>query len=318
MSSSTEHALLGAEPGPEEKAWQERRKLGIGASEVAPVFGVGRFHSRYALWALKTGRLDDDFVPSEFQHWGKILEPAICDEYSRRTGLKIKDHGRFNTVQHPDLDCLFATLDREILGDPRGPASLEVKNTGSHFRWEWEEVAPLPYQLQLQTQLEVKGWPWGALAVLIGGQEFKAIEAERDHELGQMILEAVGEFWRLVETDTPPETDATKSTERVLKKLHPKDNGQTLILDVKTQKLVDELSRTKAVLKEANEAKRGLDNELRGILKDVTFGLLPDGRTIQYRVEPRSGYTVGDSTPRVMRVKKEHPDPQFQKIGGNQ
>lgn len=318
MSTSPEDALFGAEPGPEEKAWLERRKKGVGASEVPSVMGVGRFHSRYALWAVKTGRLDDDFIPNEYQHWGKLLEPIICDEYTRRKGLGIKDHGRFNTEQHPDLDCLFATLDREILGDPRGPASLEAKNTGSHFRREWEEGVPLIYQLQIQTQLEVKDWDWGALAVLIGGHEYKSTEVERDRELGEMILEEVGEFWRLVQTDIPPEADGSRSTERVLKKLHPKDNGQTMILDLTTQKLIDKLVRIKAVLKESNDTKREIDNQLRDILKKSTFGLLPDGRTMQYRVEPRSGYTVKDSEPRVMRLKKEHPDPQFQKIGGQQ
>jgi len=247
-----------AQPGMTEEQWLEERRKGVGASEVSCILGENPYASTYELWATKCGLLDDDWQDNERMHWGRILEPAIAEEYSRRSGFGIVDHGRFATQKHPELPVLFATVDREILNIDRGPGSLECKNTRELFKETWESGGPMMYRIQLQTQLEVMGWDWGALAVLIGGGEFLSIEMERDKELGAMILEEVEAFWKLVESRTEPEMDGSKATHRILKRLHPKDYGTTIQLDDALRETVDRWTVIKKNVRDLYRERLGL------------------------------------------------------------
>jgi putative phage-type endonuclease len=286
-----------------EEQWIEMRKGGVGASDVATVCNYNPFSSPYELWAKKTDKLPDDWVENERQRWGQILEPAIADEYAERSGHQIIDHGRFATHKHPELSVLYATVDREIVA-PRGPGSLECKNTREYFESEWATGGPMMYRLQLQAQLEVMGWDWGALAVLIGGGQFMSIEMERDRELGEMMLEEVGVFWEHVQSDTPPPVDGSVATMAILKKLHPQDSGETIVLSSDVEALCDQRAALAKQMTAAKKEKAALENVIFEAIGDATWGELSDGTRMQWRVESRKGHIVEPSEPRVLRRVK--------------
>jgi putative phage-type endonuclease len=286
----------------ERNDWLERRAGAVGASEVAAVMELSHWDSPYSLWAKKTGQTRDDDKQPEWQEWGNRIEPLICEKYAEETGRKVIDHGRFAIRYSQTCPHLSATLDREVLAfDERGPGCMDAKNVNAFKASEWEGGAPLIYQVQLQAQMEVTGYRWGSLAVLLGGNTFRWIDVERNEAFIAVMRRKVAEFWRLVETRTPPPVDGSLSTAEVLRKLYPKDSGETVKLDGDADRWTDELVEVDAEIKKLEERKQAARNRLMAAIGTATFGVTPGGTRWSYKTTERNGHTVAPSSVRSLR-----------------
>lgn len=292
--------MVGAVVTPRED-WLVRRSYGIGASESAAILGVSPYQSPYALWARKCG-LVEDTEESELQRWGNILEPAICEEYASQTGRRIIDHGRYAVRKSETCPVMLATLDREVHADDReGPGCMDAKNVGAYKLDEWKDGAPLYYQVQLQHQMEVTGWRWGSLAALIGGNQFRWIDVERNEAFIELLRRKCVEFWRLVESRTPPPVDGSNSTAEVLKRLFPKDTGETIALPGEAVSWDDEYRQACADVTEAEKRKASAKAKIVAALGDATFGVLPAGGRYSFATQTRPAFHVEESSFRVLR-----------------
>ncbi len=286
----------------ERQEWLSKRRATVGASEVAAILGLSPWESPVSLWAKKTGADDGDSEETEWQKWGQILEPAICEEYSAQTGRKIIDHGRYAIRYSETCPHLSATLDREVVAfDARGPGCMDAKNVSAFKGADWADGVPLLYQVQLQAQMEVTGYRWGSLAALVGGSTFRWMDVERDDTFIAMMRRRVAEFWKLVETRTPPPIDGSNSTAEVLRRLYPKDSGETIALSGDASAWTDEISACDAIIKEAEERKRLAKNQLIAEIGTATFGVLPAGGRWSFKSQTRKAHHVEESTSRVLR-----------------
>lgn len=286
----------------ERNDWLERRSGSVGASEVAAILGLSLWDSVYSLWAKKTGQYRDEDKQPEWQEWGNRIEPLICDKYAEETGRKIVDHGRFAIRYSQTCPHLSATLDREVLAfDERGNGCMDAKNVNAFKASEWEDGAPLIYQVQLQAQMEVTGYRWGSLAVLLGGNTFRWVDVERNEAFIAVMRRKVAEFWHLVETRTPPPIDGSLSTAEVLRKLYPKDSGETVKLDGDADRWTDEIEQVDAEIKKLEARKQEARNKLQAAIGAATFGVTPSGARWSYKTTERKGHTVAPSTVRSLR-----------------
>lgn len=212
--------------------WLEVRKTGIGSSDAAAAVGLNPYQSQLELWLVKTGR--DGGLPKVDPHdeespvyWGNILEPIVAAHYTRRTGNRVR---KINAVlQHPDPDkaWMLANIDREIIG--AGDVQiLECKTAGINGARLWKEDVPEYVQLQVHHQLAVTGKQAADVAVLLGGQHLEIHRIERDELLIRNLIQLEREFWRFVETDTPPPADGSESADLALRCLYPQDAGNTV------------------------------------------------------------------------------------------
>ena len=288
---------------PQRVAWLERRLLTVGASEVAAILGLSPWKSVYALWCEKTGAVIPSGEEAEWQRWGNLLEPAICDEYSRQTGREVIDHGRYAVRYSATCPHLSATLDREVVGRNKGdgPGCMDAKNTGAFKAKDWEEGAPLIYQIQVQAQMEVTGHRWGSLAVLVGGNQFHWCDVERNEPFIEMMRRKVAEFWKLVETRTPPVVDGSDSTAEVLKRLYPKDSGASVALTGDAAQWTDEYEAACADEKAAKERKQEAANKLRDAIGESTYGILPGGGKWSLRTIERAEFVTKATTYRALK-----------------
>lgn len=286
--------------------WIHRRGKGIGASESATVLGLNPYKSIYTLWCEKVGLVEpDDLSDNEAVEWGTILEEPVARKYVKVTGRMIEDPGRYTVQASREYPWMIATLDRIILPiDGRGPGALEIKTTGSHHAEEWEDDAPVIYQCQLQHQLVVMGWTWGSLAVLIGGQKFRYIDFERNDDFCSFLIEREREFWRMVENEEPPEVDASDSTRNAIRKLFPKDTGETIALPGEFYEWGEKLKEAKAAVKAARAIEQECENQIKAALGDSSVGLLPDGTGWSWKTQHRDAYMVPASDFRVLREIK--------------
>lgn len=243
--------------------WLEKRRLGIGGSDIGAICGVNPYKSPISVYLDKIGELPP-LEENEAMHFGNQLEQVVADEYAERTGYKVqKRNAIFHHAKYP---WALANVDRVILGDKRGVGVLEVKTASEYQAKQWSEgIVPEQYILQLQWYLWITGYTWGAFAVLVGGNKFFTHEMERDdHLIGNMIMIAA-EFWKKVENCTPPAFDGSKDSESVLKMMYPDSLGTEIDLSDRSKLLTDyEEAKEQEAFWEAK--KNTAENQIKALL----------------------------------------------------
>ena len=212
--------------------WLTVRKGGIGSSDAGAAVGLNPYQSQLELWMVKTGRdgnlpkvdPNDETSP---MYWGTLLEPIVAAHYTRRTGHRVR---KINAVlQHPDIPWMLANIDREVMG-VADVQILECKTAGEFGARLWRDGVPEYVQLQVQHQLAVTNKAAADVCVLVCGQEIRVYRIDRDDALIARLIELEQQFWRYVETDTPPPADGSDSADVALRCLYPRDSGNTLDL----------------------------------------------------------------------------------------
>lgn len=210
--------------------WLEVRRTGIGGSDAAAAVGLSPYKSQLELWLEKTGRDTDLPKPDptdtgEPVYWGTLLEPIVAAAYTQQTGHRVR---KVNAVlQHPAVPFMLANLDREVVG-VSDVQILECKTAGEFGAGHWQDGVPEYVQLQVQHQLAVTGKHAADVAVLLCGQRLEVHRIERDDVLIGQLIALEAEFWRYVESDTPPPGDGSESADKALRCLYPRDCGGTV------------------------------------------------------------------------------------------
>lgn len=271
----------------------ENRKKGIGASEAAIVLGLNPNVSPYQLWLVKTGRAEpEDLSQLPQVYWGSILEEPIAQEYAKRNDCKVRRVT--NTLFHKEHSFMLCHLDRKVEGLPE---LLECK-FAMFARDDWgpagSDIVPLPYIVQVQYQLAITGYEKGTLAVNIGGCDYREYYFTPDKELITKIIEEVTEFWKCVETDTPPPLRDSKDAALA----YPLNQGNLVPAEKEIIKAVDEYNQVKVMESEIKEKKEALKDKLTLFIKDAD-GIRTDSSVLAtWKVDKR-----GVRTLRVMEPK---------------
>jgi putative phage-type endonuclease len=316
--------------------WLEKRRSGIGGSEAPIIMGIG-YKSQYELWADKSGLLEESEEEREQWEWGNILEDPLAQRYVLKTGRTLIDHGRFAIVHSNEWPFMHCTIDREIAchtampeNQPRnGPGSLSIKNAGWYMEHEWLEEPPLAFQVQMQHELAVHNWQWGSFAVLLGGNKFRWCDTVRNNGFISHLIEREDEFMDRVRRQDPPDPDASQSARETILRLHPMDNGRSIILPPEAYYWSKVFRQAKAAKKQAEADILQYQNLLESRIGDATLGLFPNvdpagleslpeqirqaivehpreivGHT--WKHQHRNSYTVAEVDFRVMRDEKQN------------
>ena len=93
----------------EREEWLKWRNMGIGGSDASVIAGVNPYRSVLQLWKEKTGQEVPEEKDTEVTHFGNVLEPVVKKEFTRRTGLKIRN--RYAILQSEEYPFMLADLD---------------------------------------------------------------------------------------------------------------------------------------------------------------------------------------------------------------
>jgi len=289
--------------------WHAHRRRAIGASEVASILGApGAYQTPLQVWAEKRGidqKTDDDEARKDWLHFGLVLEPIIAAEFERRTKFCVLPEERqFISTLFPFLGC---SLDDWFFNPETGPESagpLDLKNTSVFMRDEWEGTIPLRYNIQVQAQMAVTGKDQGALAVLIGGNQFKWAVINRNQRFIDVMLEKLDKFWQMVERDIMP--DAVAKDNPILGQLlGHEDEGKVIVLSPGIVQVDERLLEVKEQIKALNLEKDALEAKIKQEIGKAASGMLPEGGRYSFKTQKRAAYTVAESESRVLRRLKK-------------
>jgi putative phage-type endonuclease len=111
-------------PFTDREDWLEKRRSGVGGSDVAALLGHSKTRGAYAVYASKVAPVDvQPHANDEAAHWGNVLEPVVAAEFAQRTGYAVHE-GKF-LARSTRWPWLLATVDRWV-------------HTGGLPKPEWE------------------------------------------------------------------------------------------------------------------------------------------------------------------------------------
>ncbi|MBO5347377.1 MAG: YqaJ viral recombinase family protein, partial [Lachnospiraceae bacterium] len=172
--------------------WLKWRTKGIGGSDVSIIAGINKFKSSFQLWLEKTGQIVPQEEESEYAHFGSVLEPIVKKEFTRVTGLKIRNKKMI--LQSEEYPFMLADLDG-VITENGEMCIFEAKTASAYKQDVWEEGVPMEYILQVQHYMAVTGAKKAYVAALVGGNHFYYHEVLRDETLIGQIIEMEKEFW---------------------------------------------------------------------------------------------------------------------------
>ena len=277
----------------------ERRKLHLGASDMASLFGLNPYRTAYDLWADKTGKLQDDDEPSQAMELGNAMEPVLLNHAAKALGPIRRNQFR----KHPKLP-IGSNLDAILLatGEP-----VEAKTSGllGPARQAWGEdgsdQVPQHVIIQVHTQMLCLAPAAPIVAhvpALVGFRGLLMFHVVREERIIDAIAEMAEKFWvRNVLADIPPHGTPTLSVAKLLRRTP----GKIVELD---PGLLVKWSNAKDALGEAKKVKDTAHAALLGAMGDAEAADFGSFGTVTNYEQHRKASQVKASTFRVMRFKK--------------
>lgn len=213
-----------------------RQKL-IGGSDVAGILGISPWKTPLQVYLDKVQPRSTEPDRNKVRVFarGKRMEPYVTDMLAEELGLNIVARG--NRYLDPELAFLAAEIDAET-DDGR---NVEIKTVSPFKAADWGEQQtdsiPVYYTAQAMHGLMVTGRAVCIFGVLIGGDDFRVYQVERDDETIAAIRAKEVEFWQRVQEQRPPEMQGTAD----VLALFAKDSGRVLEANLATVRAIDRM-----------------------------------------------------------------------------
>jgi predicted phage-related endonuclease len=281
------------------------RRLHVGSSEVAALFNLSPHATRLELYLRKRGELPEpDLSAYEPALWGLALEAAIGQEIGERMGWAVRKVRRY--VIHPAVPGMGCSMDFEIVNHRRGAGVLEVKTVDRLAFRNWQGGRPpIHYELQLQHQLACTRRDWGAIGVLVGGNELRITPYERHHGAIDRLEREVAVFWREVAEGRPPRPDyqADLATLCALHRHAAKGSFLDLRHSARARELCEEYTAAADAERAARQRREAAKAELLDLVRDAETVWVDGFRIAAGTVEGGSVNYVRDAY-RTLRVNR--------------
>lgn len=271
---------------------------GLGSSESGAALGVSPYQSPLDLYRIKTGEVErPDLSDRECVEIGTDIEAFIAGKYSERTGNKIRRRpGTFRHKQHP---FMVAHPDRTIDGQQ---TILEVKNASAYTMSSWgptgSDQVPDHYLVQVHHQMIVMDYPRAVLAALIGGNQLRWYEFERDPEMDKLITDGLCTFWYdHVEKRIPPEPSTIDDLNSL------RDAGTSVVAEPAVAAAAVNLKGIRQQIKELEAEKAEFERILKDHMREHSTLLGADGSTLATWKRSKEGRRFDEKA-----FAKAHPD----------
>lgn len=269
--------------GMDRETWLSHRRNAVGGSDAAAIVGLNSYSSPFAVWADKTGRLPEK-PDTEAMRQGRDLEDYVAQRWCEATGKKVR---RVNAILlNPALPFAHANVDRWVKGENAG---LECKTTSVMNLKKFKNGEyPENYYVQCVHYMAVTGADRWYLGVLVLNQGFYHFVIERDEDEIAALMDREEDFWKLVETDTPPGFDGTEATTEALKTIY-KDCDADVVELFGREELLSRYSVLNDLKKDLEKEMEQIKQFIMGDMKDKTLGCC-DGYKVSWKPQVRRSF----------------------------
>ena len=291
---------------PESKEhWLALRLKNINSSEVAALFDMSPYMTKFELWHRIKNAAAVDFDENVRVKWGNRLETAIAQGVAEDNSWVVQPMKNYICV--PDLR-IGSSFDFEIIGGE--PTILEIKNVDALvLRDQWDinddaPEAPSHIELQVQHQLLVSGYKFAYIAALVGGNRVVLIKREADDLIHNAIKDRAAEFWQSIDKNVPPTPDFAKDSEFIASLYRVAEPNK--VLDARGDVVLADLaSKYRLASQDANVAeakKKAIKAQILTIAGDVEKIIGDTFSSITLNMVGPSTYTVNRDGYRMFKV----------------
>lgn len=286
-------------------AWLAARRRSIGSSDAPVLYDLGyASQSRYATWSEKVYGTTTDWSKSDLRRLrvGHAMEATLRELLAESLGVSVNIDPPHSFRVHKDLPFLTASLDCFVV-ENGNEIPCELKNFGGHFAREFDDGAcPLRVQVQLGHQLLVTDAPYGYVYCMVAGEPLdEPIRVMRDEAFDAVHLQLCQDFWRLVESKTPPDIDGSEATTNAIKSRWKRERGPRVDVSDELDTLAADIDLFSADIKAAQEKVDEYKNRIREMIGDAEGCISPSGVEFTWKTQQRSGYVVAPSESRILR-----------------
>ncbi len=265
-------------PFTDRQDWLQKRRQGIGASDIAAILGISPWATPLQVWVSKVTPDAPEVELTEDMAWGLKMENLILDEFEQR---QEPVNSRGLMWQRPDHPWMLATPDGVILEDW---IPVEAKKTDA---WAWDDGPPSHYLTQIQWQMMVLGAPKGYLVALHRGRRLEVYPIVADVELQGEMQEMGKWFWDLVESETPP--PATGDDNAFLNTLYPTHTEQAVEI---SSEIAQELRAAKDTMTLAEARLEAAQAAVKEALGDADTAVVGQDVICTWRTEGNNRFAV--------------------------
>ena len=201
----------------DEGQWLAERTKDVTSTEVSALYGLSPYMTEFELFHQKRDGVIVRLPENDRMKWGKRLEAPIAHGVAEDMGWNI---AKLDVYMRDVEARIGSSFDFEIKSRSDGRGILEIKNVAElQYKRAWIDdgngkiEAPEHIEMQIQHQMEVSGYEWCALVVLVGGNSPKVVYRQRDRDIGADIRRTVDGFWQRVADNNPPSADYTRDAE---------------------------------------------------------------------------------------------------------
>ena len=297
-------------------AWLKERAKDITSTEVSALYGLNPYVTEFELFHQKRDNVIIKLEENERMKWGNRLESAIAYGAAEDMGWRIS---KFDVYMR-DLEVrMGSSFDFQIDSSSQGPGILEVKNVDRlQYAKKWLDdgtghiEAPEHIEMQVQHQMEVSGYEWAAIVVLVGGNEQKIILRNRDRDVGKHLRERVSQFWKAVAANAAPSPDYTRDAEYIISQLKQADEGVIAEADVDLVAMIEEYNLVNSAISNGEKVKTELKAKILSRIGTASKVLTPFGTLSCGNVKGRSGTLItADMVGTVIGATEGHRNFRF-------
>lgn len=189
----------------DEAHWHELRAKHIGGSDIAALFGLSPYSTRWRLWMEKAGKIPpEDLSDNKAVQAGKFLEAGIANWAAHSWSMKIDKVVDYFTMD--DCEGMGATFD--YITQDKAPVEIKWSARGYGWSYEGDQIieAPENYLLQVQHQLAFTDSDHAWLIALID-HEPRRMKVPRNENIISAIKEEVAAFWQSIRDGKEPPVD---------------------------------------------------------------------------------------------------------------
>ena len=254
--------------------WLEKRKLGIGGSDIGVIMGHSSFKDPYGLFLEKTQNIVE---PENFNmRRGSSLEPTVVKSYLQATGDRLVGHEE--AVKYLAVDAVLVNTDPVMYQSADNPIKkgspdglilsshypglgvLEAKAPSSQvYRRIKREGLPDSWNDQIQWYMNILGLQWATVAIFSAEYwelQFFIVNADPGYQ--DKLVVAGMSFWECIVTNTAPNIELTE----------PETGRKGQVIKVNSA-LWYEIGEEYLVAKEAAAQAQAKLNNVKGRLKKI-------------------------------------------------
>jgi predicted phage-related endonuclease len=157
--------------------------------------------------------------------------------------------------------------------------------------------------------MHITGAPRAYLVALIDTHTLVTEVIDRDESIIAELIRRADAFWRLVETDTPPEPDSSDTTRQMLAATHTEPESVIELPDVWEGDL-QRREELRELIKQLEDEKTGIENRLRAHMGEHETAVFRGRRVATFKRSPKPRRKVCDDT--LDALRDHQPDAYHQ------